>query len=208
MLSLTIALTAFTPAHAQEAAAEPMERYLAQRVSIVDRDVTTVYAKAYDGNGRFWFVEQDGRALDAPTFARLTDDHEVADRLLRRKRGKAAAGATCFVAGAGLGVLGAMLAGPALAPSGDAASGRELVALTALVPPLVGIVGGTVLLGGSFRASHPSAVYTRDAADARARGFNESLRDELFDEPAPAPEPEPEPEPEREREPEPAEAGE
>ena len=162
-----------------EGGAGPMEAYLARRITLVERPVTTVYAKAYDGSGRFWFVEQGDALLDASRFAQLTGDGTAATQLKRRRTTTTALGATSFVAGAGLGVLGAFLIGA----SGNQPEGASPAILTAAIaPPLLGIVGGTVLLGKGFRSAHPSAVYTRDQADERARAHNERLHRELFPE--------------------------
>jgi hypothetical protein len=147
--------------------AEPLDRYLAARLDVVESDVTTVYARAYDGSGRFWFVvDHDGRALDTIAFATRIGDDSVADAIRRRRRAEQRGGvvlALVGVAAAGVGIA----AGPGdfllLAPAGVAGS-----------------VGGAWLVGRSLGRSHPSAAYTEDEARERVDAYNGALRDQIL----------------------------
>jgi len=182
MIALLIAAgLAAEPAPEPDPGAEAMEAYLAGRVAVVERSVTSAYAPAYDGSGRFWYVEQGARTLDAPTFAALTDDADASERLQRRRRGRALGAVGSFAVGTALGFAG-LFGGAALRGDDRSAGSTALWASATAVPPAVGIGLGTALLGRSVRSAHPSEVYTRDEAEQRARSYNEALREELFDE--------------------------
>lgn len=152
-----------------------LEAYMARRLDVVERPVSTVYAKAYDGSGTFWFVQQGGRGIEVVDFAALVGDTALSQQVRGRRRRQTGLGALATVAGIGLGGLAVVL--PTLSEEGSRSWG-----LTAAVgaPALLGVVGGTVLVGRGLSNRHPSAAYTKDEAVQRAQAYNAALADEVL----------------------------
>ncbi|MEQ1566970.1 MAG: hypothetical protein ABMA64_15110 [Myxococcota bacterium] len=140
---------------------DDLDRYLAARLDVVEAQVNTVYARAYDRkSGRFWFVvDQDGTPVDVVDFATRVGDPEVARRVRRARRGEAIGGIGLAVVGIGVGVVGL----PFTAPIGGA-----------------GVLVGTWLAGRSATRHHPSAAYTEAEATALVQTYNRELREELL----------------------------
>jgi hypothetical protein len=152
-----------------------LEAYLDQRLDVVERDVSGVYARGYDGGGRFWFVvDHDGASLDALAFAERVGDVEIARQLRARRRGRAAGGAALL----GLGVISGAVAA-ATTPTVVSGTPRA-VPLTAFAGAGVGLASGTLVLAGRVKQRHPSAAYTQDQATERVREHNAMRREEIL----------------------------
>jgi len=156
--------------------ADGLDAYLAQRLDIVERPVSTVYARAYDGSGTFWFVEQGGMLIDGERFAELTGDTATHEALHRRTRRARTGGLLAVVGGVALGA--ASWIGPVVID--PATEGLSPLSVAGIGGGAVAAAVGTWSLGKSVASRHPSSVYTRDEAQQRARDHNETLRDDLL----------------------------
>jgi hypothetical protein len=153
--------------------AEPVggiEAYQAARLDVIDAPVTTVYARDYDGSGRFWFVvDGAGDTLSALELAeRAGDTNRLAD--LRRRQATRVWGGTALL------VVGLAATFAPLAPLDLPESTRWI----GLSTGAVSLTAGGLVLGSVVRLRHPAAAWTRDEATATVRGYNAGLRDELL----------------------------
>jgi hypothetical protein len=164
----TLATLAFA---AEEA---DLDAYLQSRLDIAHEQVTTVYARDYDGSGSFWFVvDHDGQLIDALDFATRVGDVPVADQLRRQRRRRGWTGGTLTA----LGFVGASFALPGVvAGEGPVA----MVSLAALGTGAVGLVSGPLVLAGRLRLRHPAAAYSEDEATERVQAYNARLREEIL----------------------------
>ncbi len=152
---------------------EALDAYLAERLGVVERPVSTVYAKGYDGSGQFWFVTRGGRSLSAVRFAEAVGDDDTVRRHRNRKRSLTALGLGSLALGVGTGFV-ATVRGASLLEESTPAS-------TALFGVLAGgtaalLAGGSLVLSRPVRMVHPSALYTEDEARSRAQAQNALLR--------------------------------
>jgi len=152
---------------------EGLDAYLAERLDVVERPVSTVYGKGYDGSGQFWFVTRGGHSLSAVGFAEAVGDKDTARRHQNRKRGLTALGLSSLALGVGAGFV-ATFRGASLLEESTPAS-------TALFGTLAGssaalLAGGSLVLSRPVRMVHPSVLYTEDEARSRAQAQNALLR--------------------------------
>jgi hypothetical protein len=150
-----------------------LDAYLAERLDVVQRPVSTVYAKAYDGSGTFWFVTQGGKGLSAATFAEAVGDVELARTHRRKQRTATTVGLSSLVLGAAA-VTGALVRGAIADASGAEVS--PVVGMGLLGAGVVGVVAGPLVLTRPVRMGHPSTLYTEDEALQRAQAQNAALR--------------------------------
>ncbi len=156
-----------------------LDAYAARRLAVVERDVTTVYASAYDGNGRFWFVAQgEARLLSTVELAQLVGDVDGARWARGRQRLGIVGGAVMTGLGAALGVAAVGIGGPALLNEGDFPTVALATGIS--VGAAGSLVGGPLLIGRGLRGRHPSSLYTQDEAERWVEDHNASLRDELL----------------------------
>ncbi len=157
-----------------------LEAYQARRLDVVEKQVSTVYAKGYDGSGRFWFVTQGPTQLTAVQFADAIGDVEQARTLRRRRTTSGVVGVGALVLGAAASFFTTYNAESLLV--GAPTTGQKAYFASTLGASVVGIVGGTVVLARLPRSRHPSTLYTEEEALGRAQQANAVLRDELLGE--------------------------
>ena len=170
---ISLLLSAAVAQEPASLAQEGLDAYLAARLDVVERPVSTVYAKEYDGSGRFWFVTQGGKGLSATRFAEALGDAELARTHRRKRRTATVVGLSSLALGVGAAAFG-----------GAMAQERSDLSLTAVGfgGAAIGLATGTVVLSRQVRQAHPSALYSEEEAVLRARERNAALREELLGE--------------------------